>query len=341
MNNIVCSSRNVNNEKIGFEYALEYAALGLYVLPVHTPVVPIDATAAVRCSCRDGESCSSKGKHPRTLHGFKDATREVAKIKEWWSDWPDANIGIATGRESGVFIIDVDSEEGEAYLTDLQKEHGPLFYTWQVATGRGRHIYFRHPAADVEKHAAYKKFEGPGIGQIFDADESSQDHTGQRPDDGDPGEGPGHAALTDVTIHPTGNSDDIENEIRGAHRRAHEPEHAHLQREKQEGSGDSSHRGEGRDDKGDQGWDKGIDVNAGHWKVHAFRSVLTAPKSRKPTYAESFLIAWRAFECDEVNTPMPGMCFVMRNLNSESASRNLHISSGLWRWMPPGWHNLW
>src|SRR5947209_2626755 len=69
--------------------ALAYAARGWYVLPVHTP-------GAQGCSC--GQDCGgSAGKHPRTLHGHKDASRQPDQIWQWWHRWPDANIGIRTG----------------------------------------------------------------------------------------------------------------------------------------------------------------------------------------------------------------------------------------------------
>jgi len=70
--------------------ALRYAALGLSVVPVHS--IKGDGW----CSCRDGKSCTSPGKHPRTPHGIRDATCDPTEIERFWSKWPDANIGIAT-----------------------------------------------------------------------------------------------------------------------------------------------------------------------------------------------------------------------------------------------------
>ena len=37
------------------------------------------------------------GKKPLTNHGFKDATVDENKIREWGKKWPDANIGVPTG----------------------------------------------------------------------------------------------------------------------------------------------------------------------------------------------------------------------------------------------------
>ena len=60
------------------EAALAYAARGWAVLPLHTPT-------GGGCSCRD-RKCRSIGKHPRTLHGVKDATTDAAQIRTWWAD---------------------------------------------------------------------------------------------------------------------------------------------------------------------------------------------------------------------------------------------------------------
>ena len=56
-------------------------------------------------------------------------------VKEWWANWPDANIGIATGIVSGVVVIDVD---GGAVP--------PLPPTAVVETSPGHYqYYFAHP----------------------------------------------------------------------------------------------------------------------------------------------------------------------------------------------------
>jgi Bifunctional DNA primase/polymerase, N-terminal len=36
------------------------------------------------------------------------ATADEGRIREWWSRWPEAGIGLATGRASGVYIVDID-----------------------------------------------------------------------------------------------------------------------------------------------------------------------------------------------------------------------------------------
>jgi putative DNA primase/helicase len=122
--------------------AVQYAALGLHVHPLHTIV---DG----HCSCKDGSDCAHPGKHPRTPNGVKDATIDRKTIKAWWNRWPDANIGIATGRVSDIFVLDVDGDVGKASLKELKAKHGSLPKTVTVKTGRGRHLYFRRDGARV------------------------------------------------------------------------------------------------------------------------------------------------------------------------------------------------
>jgi hypothetical protein len=118
--------------------ALGYAAKGLRVFPVHG----INDQGGCTCG-KDG--CETPGKHPRTQHGFLDATTDQEQIKIWWDQWPGANIGIRTGAITGFFVLDIDGDQGEESLDDLEAQYGKLPDSWQVLTGRGRHIYFRFP----------------------------------------------------------------------------------------------------------------------------------------------------------------------------------------------------
>jgi putative DNA primase/helicase len=114
--------------------ALRFARHGWRVLPLY-------ATSDGKCECAAEQSCKHAGKHPRTRNGVKDATTDRTIIKAWWRRWPDANIGIATGPTSGIFVLDVDGNAGKASLAELQAEHGRLPKTVTVKTGKGRHLF--------------------------------------------------------------------------------------------------------------------------------------------------------------------------------------------------------
>jgi Bifunctional DNA primase/polymerase, N-terminal/Primase C terminal 1 (PriCT-1) len=104
--------------------------------------------------------CWPGTKKPRTAHGCKDATIDPLIISDWWTAEPELNIAVATGAASKVFVIDVDSEDGELELRKLEAEHTELPATVEVITGRGRHLWFQYPERPV-KNTASKI--GPGI----------------------------------------------------------------------------------------------------------------------------------------------------------------------------------
>ncbi|HKS27869.1 MAG TPA: phage/plasmid primase, P4 family [Pyrinomonadaceae bacterium] len=130
------------------EYALQYASRNWKVIPLHTP------EAQGQCSCRK-KDCSSVGKHPRTMNGLKDATTDEKKIRIWWGMWPEANIGVVTGAESGIIVLDVDPRHGGGEsLTRLQDEHGELPETPESSTGGGGvHIIFAQSGTALRNSA--------------------------------------------------------------------------------------------------------------------------------------------------------------------------------------------
>jgi putative DNA primase/helicase len=135
------------------EAALGYAERGWPVFPLHWPT-------GEACSCGK-PSCSSRGKHPRTKNGLKDATVNRETVSAWWGRWPLANVGIATGAVSGFVVIDVDAG-GDDTLATLEAEHERLPATLEALTGNGRHILFARPGnVEVRNNAGTRL--GPGL----------------------------------------------------------------------------------------------------------------------------------------------------------------------------------
>lgn len=119
------------------EAAIEYAKAGFAVFP-----------------------CERDSKEPATIRGFKDATKNPATVERVWSDYPNNNIGIATGAVSGgIFVVDVDNHngvDGAQYLIEWQVEHGEFPETACVSTGSGgTHYFFRAPAGVSVRNAAH------------------------------------------------------------------------------------------------------------------------------------------------------------------------------------------
>ena len=106
---------------------------GFSLFPIHG--VKEDGT----CTCNN-KDCGSIGKHPATPDGFKSASNDIERIKKLWAAREGLNVGIATGKVSGIFVVDIDSPEAEKNLY-AQIE---LPDTFKVKTGRGLHLYFKY-----------------------------------------------------------------------------------------------------------------------------------------------------------------------------------------------------
>lgn len=111
--------------------ALSYAARGW-------PVFPLHSIRDGHCSCRDGAACSRPAKHPRTPDGRTGASCDPVIIGRWWTCWPDANIGIATGMESGLLVVDLDDPDA---VDEVRLPDSPC----TVTGGGGRHVLYRRP----------------------------------------------------------------------------------------------------------------------------------------------------------------------------------------------------
>ncbi|MGB8396385.1 MAG: bifunctional DNA primase/polymerase, partial [Pseudolabrys sp.] len=97
--------------------------------------------------------CRPQDKRPATTNGLKDASKDLDVIRKWWHAQPQANIAIATGAVSNVFVIDVDGLDAEVELRRLEAKHGNLPATVEVITARGRHVYFQMPETPVRNSA--------------------------------------------------------------------------------------------------------------------------------------------------------------------------------------------
>jgi hypothetical protein len=117
--------------------ALEYAAQGRHIFPVH----------GIRdgcCTCALAD-CRSPGKHPHVTSWQNVASTDHVTIAQWWHQWPDANIGCACG-PSGLLVLDVDPRNGGgASYARLVNVHGAIDTLTVETGGGGMHLYFRKP----------------------------------------------------------------------------------------------------------------------------------------------------------------------------------------------------
>jgi putative DNA primase/helicase len=138
--------------------AISYAQRGFAVIPVRW--IEDDGS----CACPRGAECPSPGKHPVHDAWPDVATADPLEVAHWWRPptdgiatewWPEANIGIVTGRKSGIWVLDVDTYSGgDARLAGYENRHGPLPETRVHHTGSGGvHYIWRHPGFDVRNNA--------------------------------------------------------------------------------------------------------------------------------------------------------------------------------------------
>jgi hypothetical protein len=106
--------------------------------------------------------CYPRTKRPAIGGGFKSASSDPDIVRMWWTEMPDANIGMPTGSVTELFVLDVDRDKGGFQsLQALQQMHSALPETAISETGGGgRHYFFKHPGFRV--HNSTSKI-APGI----------------------------------------------------------------------------------------------------------------------------------------------------------------------------------
>jgi len=121
------------------EAALAYARRGLPVFPLWP------GKKIPRIGERDGG------------RGFHDATLDEAQIREWWTRWPDANIGVAV--PAHLIVLDVDPRKG-GDVTWKELAGDRTVDTLTSFSGRGDggfHLYLLRPEGDIKGNP------GPGV----------------------------------------------------------------------------------------------------------------------------------------------------------------------------------
>jgi len=144
-----CGMSSVREARL--EAALSYVQAGWPVLPLWS----VDEEG--KCTCGKSD-CRHPGKHPQghlAPHGLNDATVDEATVERWFGA-NDLNIGVCTGSESGLLVLDVDPRHGgDKSLEALEKKHGPLPMSRKAKTGGGGwHLYLKYPDDDVRNSAS-------------------------------------------------------------------------------------------------------------------------------------------------------------------------------------------
>jgi Bifunctional DNA primase/polymerase, N-terminal/AAA domain/Primase C terminal 1 (PriCT-1) len=113
-----------------FEAALQYQNSGLSVVPLK----PHDK----KCNVAWEE--------------FQHRRATAEEIRTWWSQWPDANVGIVTGKISDIVVIDLDSANAKDKLKDLIPSLD-INSIPRSRTGKGWQLFFQHPKVPIGNRA--------------------------------------------------------------------------------------------------------------------------------------------------------------------------------------------
>jgi hypothetical protein len=104
-------------------------------------------------------------KIPRIKNWGPSASRDPAQIESWWRRWPEALVGVPTGRRSGLVILDVDTKNPRAHGFDTLSDLGaailpdtPMAHT----RSGGLHVYFGWDGLEI-RNSAGKHGLGPGV----------------------------------------------------------------------------------------------------------------------------------------------------------------------------------
>lgn len=131
--------------------AIAYAERGWWVFPAHSTGQKKSHKAA---------KYSNGQPWGRTIDP-DEITRDFAK-------WPKANVGIVTGVDSKIFVVEADTPEGHdvdgiASLRALEAKHGALPKTLMAESPTGsQHYYFNWPSAGTKIVNSSSEI-GPGI----------------------------------------------------------------------------------------------------------------------------------------------------------------------------------
>lgn len=124
------------------QYALDYLHAELPIFPVCSPLMA--GHQHWQPERKRMEPCVNPGKTPLVRwRGYQLDLPSEDDVRIWWSQWPQANIGMATGELSGVLVLDADGTEARKQC--LQR--GGLDETPTVWTGKigGAHFHLAYP----------------------------------------------------------------------------------------------------------------------------------------------------------------------------------------------------
>lgn len=151
-----------NHNVLTLAHALAYVECGLHVIDSHALNTRGKGTAP-----------NGQAKVPRGAKWQVRASNDSAEVLRFWTgdgEYPadkngdtfpfagprsQRNVSIAFPDGCGLFVLDIDGDEGLQALDALEDEHGKLPATWESETGSGGlHLIFRGEGLDIRNTAS-------------------------------------------------------------------------------------------------------------------------------------------------------------------------------------------
>jgi P4 family phage/plasmid primase-like protien len=86
---------------------------------------------------------------------FQTAKADEAQINAWWTANPKANIGVVTGKISGITVVDIDNGKKDGKVTPL--DTFPATYTVKTPSG-GFHLYYGYDESIKQTANTFPQF---------------------------------------------------------------------------------------------------------------------------------------------------------------------------------------
>jgi hypothetical protein len=95
--------------------------------------------------CRNSPRDHERHKKPMTQSGYMDATCDPSVVRKWWTQFPNALIGMPTGWITGISVLDIDCKHGKNGFTYMGSRNWQSRTPVVARTGTGgAHLYFKH-----------------------------------------------------------------------------------------------------------------------------------------------------------------------------------------------------
>jgi len=147
------------------ETALNYLQRGFSIIPLYSPSMlkrnaPKKWVAAVEKTLEENKTLENPLPEDEIIEKrvikqckksfvkwtqFQKRLPTEAEVSQWFTQNPDANIGIVTGKLSNLCVFDIDSQEAQEYAD----EQGGFPDTPKAKTGKGWHYYMSYPDFEV------------------------------------------------------------------------------------------------------------------------------------------------------------------------------------------------